>query len=164
MVAITPTSLDRWAAALGSGDAAYLLTHPLPLVLAGAGACADGICFSVQTERRTAFRGDGKGTRDAADYEGHRWDPETRAGPTDTPKDCGGVPLMRWKRQERKVVVQPGFQFYEDPDAQASPEGPYPLPAVYVGTCGVILGGGPAQVPDGPLINGAGQLVVPTGC
>ena len=165
VVAVTPASLDRWAAALASGDQAYLLRHPLPLVLAGGGACADGICFSVQSQRRTVFRGSGTGSRDAANYEGHRWDPETCAGPSDTRKDCGGVPLKRWNRQEHAVHAEPGFQFYEDPDAQASPEGPYPLPAVYVGTCGVVLGGGPAATfPDSPLTNGAGQLVVPTGC
>ena len=65
------------------------------------------------------------------------------------------------------------MQIYEDPDAQGSPFGgaPYPIPAIYVGTCGVIIGGGdvkqspmPPSQPGAPYINSAGQLVISTGC
>ena len=59
-----------------------------------------------------------------------------------------------------------GFQFYEDPDPQGSPATPiYPNPGIYVGTCGVVVGGGalPA-LPASPLTNSAGQLVISTGC
>jgi hypothetical protein len=42
------------------------------------------------------------------------------------------------------------------------------MPAAYVGTCGVILGGGyvgSTPVPESPVsANDAGQLVVETGC
>ena len=70
-------------------------------------------------------------------------------------------------KEAHNVVAEPGVQFFEDPDAQASPALPiYPLPAVYVGTCGIVIGGGqlPA-LPASPLTNSAGQLVIsPTGC
>jgi hypothetical protein len=86
------------------------------------------------------------------------------AGPTDSRDDCGGHRLSYWEDEEGTVYVEPGLQIYEDPDAQGSPEGPYPIPAVYVGTCGVVLGGGVLQAPDSPVTNGAGQVVIPTGC
>jgi hypothetical protein len=63
------------------------------------------------------------------------------------------------------VYAEPGVQVYEDPDAQASPIGPYPLPAVYAGTCGGIVGGGSAPAaPDSPVTNDAGQIEARTGC
>ena len=55
--------------------------------------------------------------------------------------------------------------FFEDPDPEGSPIGPYPLPALYAGTCGVVAGGGPAATaPASPITNSAGQLQVKTGC
>jgi hypothetical protein len=162
---VLPGSVDPWLAALASGDAAYLLTHPIPLVDAGFGACADGICFAATTQRRLAFEGGKRNKeRDAANYEGKRWDPETCGGPSDQPEDCGGKPLSKWNDREGRVYVEPGVQLYEDPDAQGSPIGPYPLPAAYAGTCGVILGGGSGvpEAPDSPVTNSAGQVVVDT--
>ena len=162
---VDPATLTIWLAALTSGDAAYLLTHPLPVVSAGTGACADGVCASVQTERRVAFQGGNKKKhRDVADYEGKQWDPESCDGPDDDAADCGGKPLKSWANQEGTVYVEPGAQVYEDPDPQSSPIGPYPLPAAYAGTCGVVAGGGPLQAPESPVTNGAGQVDVSTGC
>jgi hypothetical protein len=77
---------------------------------------------------------------------------------------------MDWYRQQeaRNVYAEPGVVVYEDPDPQASPALPnqlYPLPAAYVGTCGVAAGGGAAKAPASPVTNKAGQVVVsPTGC
>jgi len=84
------------------------------------------------------------------------------------------------------VYVEPGIQIYEDPDPQASPgivdtafsangilpqvyeqPDPYPWPSVYVGTCGVVLGGGSSSEPTYltlPGTNASGQYVHQTGC
>jgi hypothetical protein len=73
--------------------------------------------------------------------------------------------MDQYRRAEAKnVVAEPGVVVYGDPDPQASPIGPYPLPAAYVGTCGVTLGGGQAQAPASPATNSAGQFSVSTGC
>jgi hypothetical protein len=167
---VTPQSVQRWVQALYDGDRRYALTHPIPLVDAGAGACADGICFAITTEQRTAFKGDGSQHHDAANYDNKKWDPHSCSGPRDGSKDCGGRSLRSWNRHEGTVYTEPGIQIYEDPDASGSPEGPsYPIPAVYVGTCGVVLGGGKVAghstgAPGSPFTNRAGQVVISTGC
>jgi hypothetical protein len=169
---LDPSSLDRWLAALEAGDSQYLLTHPVPVLGAGLGGCADGVCFSAQTERRVAYQGgrvdeDGnpEGERDVADYEGKEWDPESCAGPSDTEEDCGEGGIATWHEKEGTVYVEPGVQVYEDPNPAGSPIGPYPVPAVYAGTCGVTLGGGPMlTAPASPVTNTAGQVRVETGC
>ncbi len=147
--------LDGVMAAL-NGDPSYLLTHPVP-VDAGYGACADGTCASVQTNRRVVFQGGAGGARDAADYSGVTWDPYNCSSgdqQSQTPQSCGGHSLRWWNEQQGTVYAEPGAQVYEDPDAQASPALPvYPIPSAYVGTCGVIAGGGSVQ-----------QVVVGTGC
>ncbi|HKA14234.1 MAG TPA: hypothetical protein VKH41_04385 [Myxococcota bacterium] len=56
----------------------------------------------------------------------------------------------------------PGLNVYEDPDPQASPLGPSPLPALSLGTCGFICGGGSFFTLPGA--DDAGQIVVPTAC
>ncbi len=116
-----------------------------------------------------------------------------------TANDCtqGGGPndptcgMNSYRQQEASnVTSEPGVMVYADPDPEASPVAPLdPLPAAYVGTCGVVLGGGaPAagqspSVPAVPILtapaptlpsqlapvaatNSAGQLVLadPTGC
>ena len=175
---LQPSSLMTWIAAFGAGDIGYLQTHPVPLLGAGAGGCADGACASAQTERRTIYQGTGKGHRDASDYEGKTWDPYTCGGPTDGKDACGGKRLGKWNGTDGAVYAEPGVQVYEDPDPQGSPLDPpydagatpaptlYPLPAAYVGTCGARLGGGPAwPVPAGtPATNGAGQIGASSGC
>ncbi|HVT65895.1 MAG TPA: hypothetical protein VHD81_12130 [Mycobacteriales bacterium] len=129
--------------------------------------------------------------RDSYDYSGKKWDPETcnsggeqdqpRHKPQpDAPANCnsnqahsspGGPKRTKggmdyWRRQEAHTVSnEPGFQFFEDPDAMGSPALPlYPLPAIYAGTCGVVLGGGGAAMPASPLTNKAHQLQIKTGC
>ncbi|HUY64644.1 MAG TPA: hypothetical protein VMV14_09045 [Acidimicrobiales bacterium] len=92
------------------------------------------------------------------------------------------------------TTSEPGVMLYADPDPQASPVAPLdPIPAAYVGTCGVVVGGGvpaspadsgiPFTVPSVPGLtapahplpsqlapvastNSAGQVVAadPTGC
>jgi hypothetical protein len=161
---LDPGSFEAWFAALSAGDVSWLLTHPLPLIGAGLGACADGICPSVQTRRRVAYQGGGDGERDVADYEGVTWDPETCAGPSDTEEDCGPGGIRTWHDQAGTTYVEPGVQVYEDPNPAGSPIGPYPLPALYAGSCGVILGGGPLTAPASPITNGAGQVRIPTAC
>jgi hypothetical protein len=177
---IDPATAAAWVAALQAGDVATLLENPTPLLNAGLGSCADGLCMSVDTTRRVAFQGGDKHShRDVANYAGKQWDPYGCAGPSDTAKDCSGPTnngwtIKHWADQEGTVYIEPGFQFYEDPDPQGSPgvlglvgipqNDPYPLPALYIGSCGAILGGGPMQFPAGPGVNSAGQLVIPTGC
>jgi hypothetical protein len=115
-----------------------------------------------------------------ADYSQHTWDPyncsnndaECRAQPND-----GGRNAEAWDVLNGDPSIEPGVQIYEDPDAQGSPAGPvYPIPSIYVGTCGVIIGGGALSTdggapsnqslgfPPSPLTNSAGQIVIPTGC
>lgn len=155
----TPDLFFAWvdgAMRAANGDPSYLLTHPLP-VDAGYGACADGTCASVQTNRRTVFQGGSGGSRDAANYSGMNWDPYNCSSgdqQSQTPQSCGGHSLRWWNQQQGTVYAEPGAQVYEDPDAQASPALPlYPIPSAYAGTCGVIAGGGAVQ-----------QVVVSTGC
>jgi hypothetical protein len=163
---LEPESVQPYLDALLTGDQGYLLTNPVPLVRAGAGSCADGICESVRTHREVAYQGgDPSQHRDAADYEGQTWDPATCAGPNDTPADCGHDGIDFWHRMRPTTYVEPGVQLYEDPDPQGSPLDPYPLPALAVTSCGIYVGGGPAaQLPASPLTNSAGQLAIPTGC
>jgi hypothetical protein len=169
---LNPASVQKWIAKVTGGSSKYLLTHPLPAGDAGVGFCADGICFSGQTQRRVIYRGgDSSKHHDAANYQGKRWDPESCSGPSDGPKDCGGHDLEWWNEQDGTVYAEPGIQIYEDPDPQGSPIGPpspfpsdYPLPAIYVGTCGLIVGGGALSMPASPITNKAGQVVVSTGC
>lgn len=170
-----PATVREWVDALMGGDTQYLLTRPVPLVSAGAGAGADGVMFSVQTDRQVAWRGTGSGARDVADYDGKQWDPETCSGPSDgsakKDRSCDDPgtkgrreDIADWEAKEGATYAEPGVQVYEDPDPQASPAGPYPLPAAYAGTCGVVLGGGALAAPASPVTNRAGQVVVETGC
>jgi hypothetical protein len=164
-----PASVQAWASAASIGDTDYLQTHPVPLSF-GMGECADGICSAVTTERRVAYQGGGEGHRDVADYDGVVWDPESCSGPSATVQDCddpntGQTESMTyWNDQVGTVYAEPGVQVYEDPDPEGSPIGPYPLPAAYVGTCGVMAGGGPIVAPASPITNGAGQIDARTGC
>ena len=85
-----------------------------------------------------------------------QWDPYNCAGPSDGVKDCSTPDhpdwtIQNWYDMDGTVYIEPGFQIYEDPDPQGSPgvlslvgipqNDPYPLPALYFGTCGAVLGG-----------------------
>lgn len=161
---VRPETVALWLTAASSGDLGYLLAHPVPLVDAGTGACADGICFALTTQRRLAYDSGSSKERDVADYEGHRWDPESCSGPDDSREDCGYNGISWWHKHGEDAYVEPGVQVYEDPSPEGSPIGPYPLPAAYVGTCGVVAGGGAAPAaPDSPITNDAGQLSLTSG-
>jgi hypothetical protein len=164
---VAPLTAAQWLSQVTYGDQGYLLTHPLPIGDGGFGACADGLCFSVQTQQRVAYQAGGRHSksRDVSNYDGHTWDPQACAGPSDTNKDCGGKSMKWWHDHNQTSYVEPGIQIYEDPDPQGSPEGPYPLPSLYIGTCGFVAGGGTAPAfPASPITNKSGQLVVSTGC
>jgi len=177
---VLPASVLTWLDGVQSGGLAFLLTHPVPGADGGFGSCADGICESIQTQKRLAYQGgnpDGA-PRDAANYDGHTWDPKSCGGPSDgtnsdgTPtNDCNDPndpntyrDITYWHDQNGNVYVEPGVQVYEDPNPEGSPIIVYPLPAVYVGTCGAIVGGGPVVISASPLTNSAGQLVIATKC
>src|SRR5579864_3843294 len=184
---LDPATATAFVAALQSQNVAYLLTHPTPLFNGGFGACADGFCMSLDSARRVAYAGSNeKVHRDVANYmwtynEGKKapypmqWDPYNCAGPTDNAKDCGtpqhpNWTMENWNDLNGTTYIEPGFQIYEDPDPQGSPgvlslvgipqNDPYPLPTLYIGSCGAVLGGGPMQFPAGPNVNAAGQLVI----
>jgi hypothetical protein len=145
---------------------------PFPSAAAGGGACTDGTCISVQSARRDVYNGDTEGGRPVYDYEGKHWDPagcdsggaqaEQRC---DDPSTAQQEDMDSYRREERQhVYANPGVQFYEDPDPQGSPLGGpemYPAPAVYAGTCGVLVGGGAVSAPGG---NDVGQTRVTTAC
>jgi hypothetical protein len=93
----------------------------------------------------------------------------------------GYMTIACWNQLSGAVYDEPGFQIYEDPDPQASPgvislvvpsqvyngNDPYPWPTLYVGSCGVVIGGGPKNLPTHltvPGSNAAGQYVYKTGC
>jgi hypothetical protein len=185
---IDPTAASAWLFMLQAADTAGLLAAPAPMANGGTGACADGFCIAVTTQRRVAFQGGRTDIhRDVANYEWSdgtpmRWDPYNCAGPTDTRLFCsdasGTHTIKYWYNLDGTVYTEPGIQIYEDPDPQASPgvlsflglgvNDPYPLPSVYLGTCGLVFGGGAPGTPtrfDGtPLSNSAGQIVVGAGC
>jgi hypothetical protein len=169
----------------GAATTAPSLADPVPLAGASEGFCADGYCQEVTTERQVVYRGNphSKRSRDVADYSGKGWDPyDCSSGDAKAEKACKSGShhgMDDWRNSEvNTVYAEPGVQVYEDPDPQASPLDPlyeahltprpmlYPIPAAYVGTCGVVAGGGPlASAPAGtPLTNSAGQVVVSTGC
>lgn len=163
---VDPDSITRWIDALTTSNWPYLLTHPLPLIDLGAGVCTDGLCYSAQSQRRTAYDGgsDTAPPRDAANYGSYEWDPEACSSADSTEADCGPGGIAYWHNKSGDAYVEPGVQVYEDPSPAGSPIGPFPLPAAYVGTCGVIAGGGPAQMPASDFTNDAGQVVIETGC
>jgi hypothetical protein len=170
-----PTEVTAWLATLAAAPGAPgpFLSNPVPLVSTGFGSCADGICLGVYTAKTTVYQGGTTGERDVYNYEGKKWDPEGCTGASDSEEQqCKGPNkgdpknMDQWRKAEKQnVSAEPGVQVYEDPDPQASPIGPYPLPAGYVGTCGVTVGGGAAPAaPASPVTNSAGQVSVSTGC
>ena len=193
---IRPDTAAAWISALQSLSPTTILANPVPLTGAGAGGCADGICFGATAVRRVAFLGsatDGR-HRDAPNYAGVTWDPDSCDGEDDgvtkgaanacddpaTPQiNCTTNPLacntqtinksgyeniVYWYKKIGKVYLEPGLNIYEDPDPQASPLPPYPLPALSLGTCGFVFGGASPLTFTGPGTNAAGQIVVGTAC
>jgi hypothetical protein len=168
------------------------LTDLFSVVGGALGFCADGNCVEVTTHKQTVYQGCNASTgetaandqcapgtppqRDVADYSGKQWHPPgCNSGDTksQSPAECdnatnpsGGMDYWR-QHESPQVNAEPGIQEYEDPDAQGSPIGsvPYPNPALYVGTCGIIVGGGAlSPLPASPITNAAGQLDINTGC
>lgn len=176
-VNLDPLSLMQWLADVQTFGAKQILRHPLPIADAGLGFCADGICMSTQTtQRQHAYSGGQSTDRGVANYGGKQWDPQGCSGATgdDTFAKCGAppgyspssTPLADWNSYRGDPTVDPGIQIYEDPDAQGSPIGPYPLPGIYVGTCGVVISDPTGQVtfPASQFTNASNQIVIDTGC
>ena len=168
-----PAEVATWLATLAANpaDPTPFLTNPVPLADAGFGACADNICLGAYSRQTTLYKGGAKGTRNVYDYSTKNWDPEAcSSGSVSDEQQCDGGRhqphnMDQYRKAEaQNVVAEPGVVIYGDPDPQSSPIGPYPLPAAYVGTCGVTLGGGQAQAPASPVTNSAGQLSISTGC
>src|SRR5581483_825 len=160
-------------AGVKKGKPAYAAQNPFPFLDAGAGGCADGICVAGETRQRTIWQGGGGGgkKRDAYNYTGKTWDPYNCSGAsTKAEKQCHDKTHKNEdsyrKNDAKHVVANPGVQIYEDPDPNGSPIAPsYPIPSLYVGTCGVTAGGGSVKAPASPLTNKSGQVSVsPTGC
>jgi len=207
-LALDPRSLAPWLLAFAYGNPQYVLTHPLPAGDAGIGFCADGICLSVQTQRQVAYQGgdnpspdpgrsnpdaypggypyaagtnhDDTASRDVAQYNDHTYDKPMRCDSDgDHPKYCGAGGMGYWHNQHSTVYDEPGVQIYNDPDPDGdSGDGIYPHPGIYIGTCGVIIGGkarpgsnsntgqgnAPWTMPPSPWTTSQGQLVLATGC
>lgn len=168
-----PGEVATWLAALAAnpGSPAPFLTNPIPVADGGFGACADNTCVGVYSRQTTVYQGGRKGTRDVYDYSNKKWDPEAcSSGSVSDEQQCNGGKgqphnMDQYRKAEaQNVVAEPGVQVYGDPDPQASPIGPYPLPAAYAGTCGVTVGGGQADFSGTPVSNSAGQASVSTGC
>ncbi|HEY2430861.1 MAG TPA: hypothetical protein VGI06_18135, partial [Acidimicrobiales bacterium] len=160
-------------------------SNPVPVAGAGEGACADGICQETTTRQQTIYqgcspsdnhsptvkcaKGQGSSSRDVYNYQGKTFPPpscNSGDGTSESPKSCDGHPMDYYRQIEaHNVHAEPGVQTYEDPDPQASPAAPFLIPGIYVGSCGVVAGGGPLPAaPASPVTNKAGQLVVSTGC
>lgn len=158
--------------ALMTGNAAPLAENPVRAASLSFGACADGICAEATTVRQTLYHGGGGSgdSRNVYDYSGKQFDPyDCSSGSAHDEQQCGTGGENTWRKQEAtNVYAEPGVQVYEDPDPNGSPALPeqlYPLPAAYVGTCGVTVGGGGLTAPDSPVTNSAGQVSVdPAGC
>jgi hypothetical protein len=189
-----PAEVATWLAALAAnpGSPTPFLTNPVPVADGGFGACADNTCLGVYSRQTTVYNGCSStattGTkkpkkkdpdpcanadeqRNVYDYSSKDWDPEAcSSGSVSDEQHCNGGAghpqnMDGYRQAEAKnVVAEPGVQLYGDPDPQASPIGPYPLPAAYVGTCGVTVGGGQADLSGTPVSNSAGQASVSTGC
>jgi len=175
-----PLEAAAWIGALTAGDTTYLLENPLPIADAAFGSCADSICATATTRQQDVYNGTGDNgrTRQVADYSGKDFDPDNcSSGSPSDEMNCIDAAhpdgMNDYRREEADhVVAEPGIQYYEDPDPQGSPISPVPHTAAYVGTCGVILGGGylplpfgnptPTQAPPSPLTNSAGQLQINT--
>ena len=159
-------------AALLTGNAAPLAQDPVRAASLSFGACADGICAETTTTRQTLYNGGGGAgdSRNVYDYSGKQWDPyNCSSGSAQDEQQCGSGGENSWRKSEASnVYAEPGVQVYEDPDPNGSPALPtqlYPLPAAYVGTCGVTVGGGGVTAPASPVTNSAGQVSVdPAGC
>jgi hypothetical protein len=163
-------------AGLAKGDLAPAAENPVGVADAGVGFCADGICAGVYSNQRTIYQGGGGSgpSRDVYNYQGKTWGPyDCSSGDAKSEQACitqGGHPMDYYRQREAgKVQVEPGVMVFEDPDRQGSTAlspALYPLPAFYLGTCGVVVGGGPAaKMPASPITNSAGQLVLnPTHC
>jgi hypothetical protein len=168
-----PAEVATWLATLAAnpGDPTPFLTNPVPLADAGFGSCADNICLGAYSRQTTLYNGGKTGQRNVYDYSTKQWDPEPcSSGSVSDEQQCNGGKgqphnMDQYRKAEaHNVVAEPGVVIYGDPDPQSSPIGPYPLPAAYVGTCGVTLGGGQAQAPASPITNSAGQASISTGC
>jgi len=148
-VNVDPATATAWIAALQAANLPALLTHPLPLVSGGFGACADGFCISFSTVKKLAYKGlNTRIHRDVANYtwsngKAQVWKPYNCAGPTDGSDGSNvcDVPSMHaqfgatnpcynangymtvgcWNQINGTVYVEPGIQIYEDPDPQGSP-------------------------------------------
>src|SRR4051794_25390612 len=140
-----PAEVATWLATLAAnpGDPTPFLTNPIPIADAGFGSCADNLCAGAYSRQTTLYEGGTPGQRNVYDYSTKNWDPEEcSSGSVSDEQKCGPGGMDSYRQAEaQNVVAEPGVVFYGDPDAQSSPIGPYPLPAAYVGTCGVTLGG-----------------------
>jgi hypothetical protein len=168
-----PAEVATWLATLAAnpGDPTPFLTNPVPIADGGFGSCADNICLGAYSRQTTLYQGGTPGQRNVYDYSKKNWDPEEcSSGSVKDEQACDGGPhnphtMDQYRKAEaQNVVAEPGIVIYGDPDPQSSPIGPYPLPAAYVGTCGVTVGGGQAQAPASPITNSAGQASISTGC
>jgi hypothetical protein len=172
-----PMAVSQWLPRVLTGlehaNLAPLARNPLPFLSTGFGACADGICISAQSRRTESLRGGGGGgkSRDVYDYQGKTFDPYTCSGASvPAEKQCHDATHKNedafLKAEAKHVYLEPGIQLFEDPDPNGSPLLPtYPLPAIYLGSCGVTIGGGPLKLPASPLTNSAGQLSIsPSHC
>jgi hypothetical protein len=169
----------------GPSSLAPVAHNPGPVAGASTGECADGFCLEATTRQQTLYSGGTPGQRDVYNYQNKSWDPyncSSGSQQSEAPgaNGCGNQTLDQWRQADsQSVTAEPGVQVYEDPDPQGSPIDPlyeghatphpvlYPIPSAYVGTCGVVAGGGPvASAPAGtPMTNSAGQVVAnPTGC
>jgi hypothetical protein len=163
-------------------------THPEGLANYSLGFCADGICIEGTTQQQTVYNGcnapDANGhapcTTSAHDgnvYDYSKPDPAVTTespncssgdaqGSSDATCGPGGMNAIR-SGTPNNMNAEPGVQLYSDPDSQRSPAAPapfWPTPAIYAGTCGVVVGSPAlptaAAVNSSPVGNGAGQVVI----
>jgi hypothetical protein len=111
-------------------------------------------------------------SRDAAEYNPHTFDKPMKCDSDGTNMQyCGNGGMRYWNDTHGTVYDEPGVEIYNDPDPDGdSGDGIYPHPGIYVGTCGIIVGGTPKrqsfQYPKlpSPPANPQGQVILKTGC
>ena len=158
------SALDWFKPSLVRTAKQFLLTHPLPGVDAGFGFCADGICFSAQTQRRVAYQGGDpdKSKHRRLQLRGQAVGPGVVLGRrTMKPQGLRRSPAQLLGAQGRHVLRRAGHPVLRGPGPAGLADRPLPASCFLRRhlrlRCGAAAG---VNAPPSPFTNSAGQLRV----